>query len=50
MIEGRQMLIIIDSGSDITLISEKALRELVDGPKIRKGQRIQLIQKPVKDL
>lgn len=38
------MKIIVDSGSDITLISEKALREMINGPKCRRGQRIQLIQ------
>lgn len=38
------MAMIIDSGSDITLISEKTLRGMMHNPKIRKGQRIQLIQ------
>ena len=36
--------IIIDSGSDITLISEKALDQILKPPKIRMGQRIKLVQ------
>lgn len=43
-INDEQATIIIDSGSDITLISEKTLREILSSPKVRKGQRIQLIQ------
>jgi hypothetical protein len=35
---------ISDSGSDITLISEKALRRLSNSPKLRAGQKINLIQ------
>ena len=31
--------IIIDSRSDITLISEKALEVLSEGPKMKKGQK-----------
>jgi hypothetical protein len=36
--------VIIDSGSDITLISHKALQELSPTPKIKQGQRINLVQ------
>ena len=36
--------LIFDSGSDITLISERALRALQSAPRIRQGQRINLIQ------
>lgn len=36
--------IIIDSGSDITLISQQTLDRLLSKPKIRLGQRINLIQ------
>jgi len=36
--------IIVDSGSDITLISQKALDNLKTKPKIKKGQKINLIQ------
>lgn len=36
--------IIIDSGSDITLISEKALAAIKLPPKVKAGQRISLIQ------
>ena len=36
--------IIIDSGSDITLISMKTLNALVEVPKIKKGQKINLVQ------
>ena len=36
--------IIIDSRSDITLISEKALGGPLEGPKIKKGQKINLVQ------
>ena len=36
--------IIIDSGSDITLISEKALGGLSEALKIKKGQKINLVQ------
>ena len=36
--------IIIDSGSDITLISQKALDQMLKPPKIRTGQRIKLVQ------
>ena len=42
--EGDLIPIIVDSGSDITLISEKALERMVIQPKIRTGQRINLIQ------
>ena len=42
--EGELILIIVDSGSDITLISEKALERMTVQPKIRTGQRINLIQ------
>src|SRR6267378_4588025 len=36
--------VIIDSGSDITLISEKSLAEMLNSAKIRQGQRINLVQ------
>ena len=36
--------IIINSRSDITLISEKTLGGLSESPKIRKGQKINLVQ------
>jgi hypothetical protein len=36
--------VIIDSGSDITLISEKALESLTHMPRTKAGQRINLIQ------
>ena len=36
--------IIINSRSDITLISEKALGSLSEAPKIKKGQKINLVQ------
>lgn len=42
--EGELVPIIIDSGSDITLISEKAVERMTIQPKIRTGQRINLIQ------
>jgi hypothetical protein len=41
---GPPATIIIDSGSDITLISEKFLKTLNGPPKVRKGQRITLVQ------
>ena len=36
--------IIIDSGSDITLILEKTLGGLSEIPKVKKGQKINLVQ------
>ena len=36
--------IIIDSGSDMTLISKKTLEGLPGGPKMKKGQKINLVQ------
>jgi hypothetical protein len=36
--------VIVDSGSDITLILHKALLELQASPKIKQGQRINLVQ------
>jgi hypothetical protein len=36
--------VIIDSGSDITLISQKALDNLLHPPKIKAGQNIKLVQ------
>ena len=36
--------IIIDSGSDITLISAKTLESLSGSPKMKKGQKINLVQ------
>ena len=40
----RPIQIIVDSGSDITLISQKTLNEMVKPPKVRTGQRIKLVQ------
>ena len=36
--------VIVDSGSDITLISQKTLDQMLKVPKVRVGQRIKLIQ------
>ena len=36
--------VIVDSGSDITLISQKALEQMQKPPKIKTGQRIKLVQ------
>ena len=36
--------VIIDSGSDITLISQRTLDQMLKAPKVRVGQRIKLIQ------
>lgn len=36
--------VIVDSGSDITLISEACLKAMKDVPRTRAGQRIKLIQ------
>jgi hypothetical protein len=36
--------LVIDSGSDITLISENHLKKLKNPPKIRQGQKINLVQ------
>ena len=36
--------ITIDSGSDITLISEKCLSSLTNPPKVRSGQKVNLVQ------
>ncbi len=38
------MPVIVDSGSDITLISQMALQTLTSRPKICMGQKINLIQ------
>ena len=43
-LSGLQSSIIIDSGSDITLISQKLLEELSPAPRIRIGQKINLLQ------
>lgn len=42
--EEEKMRIIVDSGSDITLISETALNSLLQDYKVRKGQKIELVQ------
>jgi hypothetical protein len=42
--------IVIDSGSDITLILEKYLKSLMKTPKVRRGQRITLVQVTGKSL
>ena len=43
-LEEKAIKVIIDSGSDITLISESALEALKAKPKVKKGQKIDLIQ------
>ena len=43
-IHGDRIPVIVDSGSDITLISYATLQALVNRPKIKAGQRINLIQ------
>ena len=43
-IDGKPISVIIDSGSDITLISQKTLDQMLKAPKVRLGQRIKLIQ------
>ena len=42
--EDKPIPIIIDSGSDITLISQKTLDQMSKPPKVRTGQRIKLVQ------
>ena len=42
--DAKAIPVIIDSGSDITLISQKTLDRMLKAPKIRAGQRIKLIQ------
>ena len=42
--DGLEIPIILDSGSDITLISHKTLNSISNGPKIKTGQRINLVQ------
>ena len=43
-LDAKPIPVIIDSGSDITLISQKALDQMLKAPKVRMGQRIKLIQ------
>ncbi|EDR10742.1 uncharacterized protein LACBIDRAFT_324609 [Laccaria bicolor S238N-H82] len=43
-LDTRPIPVIIDSGSDITLISQKTLDQMLKAPKIRVGQQIKLIQ------
>jgi len=43
-LESNLTKVIVDSGSDITLISFKSLLEMQNPPKIRQGQRINLVQ------
>ncbi|KAF9004147.1 hypothetical protein BDZ89DRAFT_903935, partial [Hymenopellis radicata] len=43
-IEQDNIDVVLDSGSDITLISEKAWKKLSTHPKARKGQRVNLKQ------
>lgn len=43
-IDAKPISVIIDSGSDITLISQKTLDQMLKAPKVRVGQRIKLIQ------
>lgn len=43
-LEKELVKVIVDSGSDITLILERALENLTAKPKIKKGQKIDLIQ------
>jgi hypothetical protein len=42
--ETKPISVIVDSGSDITLISQQTVERLLKTPKIRVGQRINLIQ------
>ena len=42
--QGETIPVIIDSGSDITLISQRTLDQMSKPPKIRTGQRIKLVQ------
>jgi hypothetical protein len=37
-------MVIVDSGSDITLISQKSLIEMQNPAKLKQGQRINLVQ------
>ena len=43
-LDAKPISVIIDSGSDITLILQKTLDQMLKAPKIRMGQRIKLIQ------
>ena len=43
-VNGKPIPVIVDSGSDITLISQKTLDQMLKAPKVRIGQRIKLIQ------
>ncbi|KZT28376.1 hypothetical protein NEOLEDRAFT_1031208, partial [Neolentinus lepideus HHB14362 ss-1] len=43
-INGLRSEVIVDSGSDITLISQKVLSSLLNTPRIKTGQKINLIQ------
>jgi hypothetical protein len=43
-LETDPILVIIDSGSDITLISRKALEALTNPPKLKAGNDVRLIQ------
>jgi hypothetical protein len=43
-LESNSSKVIVDSGSDITLISFKTLLEMQNPPKIKQGQKINLVQ------
>jgi len=43
-LESNSFKVIVDLGSDITLISFKSLLKMQNPPKIRQGQRINLVQ------
>ncbi|CDO77172.1 hypothetical protein BN946_scf184675.g4 [Trametes cinnabarina] len=42
--DSQSIPIIVDSGSDITLISQRTLNKLSELPRIRNGQKVQLVQ------
>ncbi|KAJ2970370.1 hypothetical protein NUW54_g12744 [Trametes sanguinea] len=42
--DGQPIPIIVDSGSDITLISQRTLNKLPEPPRMRNGQKVQLVQ------
>ena len=42
--KGKPISVIINSGSDITLISQQTLELMIKPPKIRTGQKIKLIE------
>ncbi|KAJ3007678.1 hypothetical protein NUW54_g3453 [Trametes sanguinea] len=42
--EGEQVPVILDSGSDITLISQRTLSAMTNAPRLRAGQKVRLVQ------